>query len=376
MGSVCPDTGNTAWLLISTLLVLSMIPGSLLTWRSCHHSAPRSPHACHRLAGLSFFEAGLLRRKSVLSILTQMFLGYAVMGVMWFVIGFSLVFGPDHGGVVGDGTHALLRGLSNNCAFDQAEGVPSLVYALFQLMFAAITPLLITGYIGGARGTATLLTFLLPTRSSAFAERMRLLGFLAFIVVWELLVYYPVAHLIWHPQGLLFRLGVQDFAGGLTIHTTAGVGALVSSHLLGRRHGFEKCHGEFPPHSVPLAAIGVAFLTTGWGGFNAGSAMGSGFVAAQALANTAVCCTVTALTWAVISAIQFRKRIKPVMILNSFVVGLAGITPGNGGWRRRLAAHTLAASGYIETWACLPLGIILGVSSYFGTMLLKKTRIE
>ena len=255
----CPDTGDTAWMIVSTVLVLGMMPG------------------------LAFFEAGLLRRSSALSIITQIFLGLSIMNLLWWAFGYSLVFGSDHAGIIGDFRNAFFLGLHNTCNTEYAPTIPSLLYALFQMMFCSITPLLMTG---------------------AFAERIRILGFVILITVWEILVYYPVAHSIWNKDGLLHQLGVLDFAGGIVIHTTAGVAryqrertktcapltfflsSTVCAVVMGRRQGWEKNNGEFPPHNIPLAAIGAALLFTGWNGFNAGSALSSGYLAVHASANS------------------------------------------------------------------------------------------
>ena len=175
---MCPDAGDTAFQFVCTLLVLSMMPG------------------------LAFFEAGLLRRRSVLSIITQVFLGLSVLNMIWFLFGFSLVFDGDYRGVIGGGRYAFFRNLDATCLENYAPKIPGLIFASFQMMFASITPLLMTG---------------------AFAERIRILGFIPFIVIWEVLVYYPIAHSIWG-KGLMYQLGVLDFAGGITIHATAGAG--------------------------------------------------------------------------------------------------------------------------------------------------------
>ncbi len=190
----------------------------------------------------------------------------------------------------------------------------------------------------------------------AFAERIRILGFIPFIAVWELLVYYPVAHSIWG-DGWLGELGVLDFAGGITIHTTAGVASTVCALVMGKRQGYDKYHGEFPAHNIPLAAVGAAFLFTGWNGFNSGSALTAGFVAVQASTNTVIGASSAACVWALISIVKFRKRIDPLYVLNGTIVGLAGITP---------------CSGYIETWAAFCVGIILGLTAYLSVWVMKE----
>jgi Amt family ammonium transporter len=305
-----PDPGDTAFMFFAAVLVLSMLPG------------------------LAFFEAGLLRRRSALSIVTQIFVGLAVLNMMWFLFGFSLVYGGTHGYVIGDFRWALFNGLANKC-LTAAPNIPALLFATFQMMFASITPLLCTG---------------------AFAERLRILGFIPFVMLWELLIYYPVAHSIWG-DGWMGQLGVLDFAGGITIHTTAGVSSTVCALVMGKRQGYDKYHGEFPAHNIPLAAIGAAFLFTGWNGFNSGSAGTAGFLSIQASTNTVIGASSAACVWALISVIKFRKRIDPLFVLNGTVVGLAGITP---------------CSGYIETWAAFCVGIILGLAAYASLWLMKE----
>ena len=298
----CPDAGDTAFQFVATLLVFSMMPG------------------------LAFFEAGLLRRRSVLSIITQIFLGLAVLNLLWFVAGFSLVFDGDHGGVIGGLSWAFFRRLENSC-LPAAPRIPGLIFACFHMMFASITPLLMTG---------------------AFAERIRILGFVPFVLLWEILVYYPVAHSVWG-GGWLARLGVEDFAGGIVIHATAGAGSIVCALVMGRRVGYDKYEGSFPAHNLPLAAIGAAMLAFGWGSFNAGSAFTAGFVAITAVTNTFLGASAGAVVWAGLSMLKHRKRVMPVLVINGLIAGLAGITP---------------ASGFIEPWAAVVTGVLIGLASF------------
>jgi len=308
--SLCVNTGDSTWVLTAAVLVLGMMPG------------------------LAFFEMGLLRSRNSLSIISQVFLGIACLTTMWFLIGFSLVYGASQGGVIGNVKYALFLHMGEEC-LTVAPSIPAIVYAMFQSMFAAITPLLLTG---------------------AFAERVRIKGFLVLIGLWELLVYYPVAHWIFG-DGWLRKLGALDFAGGIVIHTTAGVASIVCALILGRRANFDRFHGEFPPHSIPLAAVGASLLTMGWIGFNAGSALESGFLAAYTTATTMVAASSCAIVWSTIGFFR-HGHVSTIEVMNGIISGLAGITP---------------ASGFIEPWAGFVMGILIGFSSYYFEILLKHT---
>ena len=240
----CIDSGSTAWMIMATVLVLGMIPG------------------------LGFFESGLLRFRNTVSLLTQIFAGFAVNAVLWFVVGFTLVYGDSVGGMIGNPTsYPLLIHISTPTTCFNGQSISALVFATFEMMFAVITPLLITG---------------------AYAERLRLREFLIINTLWEVLIYYPVAHWVWGfggSGGWLFRRGALDFAGGIVIHLTAGISAIVFALVLGPRKGVQ--HGQ-PPSSVPFMAVGGALLWMGWFGFNAGSELSSGAVAGAVVANTQV----------------------------------------------------------------------------------------
>ena len=307
------STGDTAWVLLSSVLILGMMPA------------------------LAFFEAGLLRRKNTLSIITEVFVGLALMQLMWYFGGFSLVFGKDLGGFIGCLDFFFMRNLDNNC-LEFAPSIPALAFASFQSMFAAVTPLLMTG---------------------AVAERMKFRSFLLFIVFWEILVYYPLAHWIWG-GGFLYKK-VYDFAGGIVIHTSSGTASLVLAFFLGRREGFEKYHGEFPAHNIPLAAIGTALLWMGWYGFNAGSALSANNVAASAISATTVASTVGVVMMSILSLFQ-HKRVHTIAVLNGAIAGMAGITP---------------ASGYIESYWAFIIAIFISLGAFFGIWFFKgKLKID
>ena len=303
------DPGDTTWMLTSSALVLTMSPA------------------------LAMFEAGLLRSKNTLSIFTQVFTGLIVLSTLWFVVGYSLVFG-ESGGIIGNPfQHALFIDVSYSQPSVHAPRIPAAVFAIFQLTFAVITPLLITG---------------------AYAERLPFKVFIAFSVLFSLFVYYPVAHAIWG-RGFLEQLGTLDFAGGIVLHTTAGVAALVSAIMIGPRKDFALYHGEFPPSNVPLAAIGCGLLWLGWFGFNGGSAFSAtGGIAVSACVSTQIGAVSSGFVWLVGS--WWLSKPSSSALMNGLVAGLAGVTP---------------ASGYINSPASLLLGLILGVASFGGVQVLK-----
>ena len=303
------DTGDTAWMLIASSLVLLMIPS------------------------LGLFEAGLLRKKNTVSIFMQIFFGMALLSVMWFIFGFSLSFGPDTAGLAGNLEWTFLKGVPWDSALTQyAPNIPGVLFVKFEMMFAVITPLLLTG---------------------AIAERMKFSAFVLFIAAWSLLIYYPLVHWIWGVDGWLNKLGVKDFAGGIVIHTSAGMGALAAALVLGRRKDFGP--SIMVPHSIPLAVLGSSLLWLGWFGFNAGSALASGGVAGNTVINTHMASAVSALIWV---GLSWMRTGKPSVIaaINGAIAGLAGITP---------------ASGYVSVEHAFAIGIAIGLASYLGVLFLK-----
>ena len=302
------DTGNTAWMLVASSLVLLMIPA------------------------LGMFEAGLLRKKNTVSIFMQIFFGLALLSIMWFIFGFSLTFGPDTAGLVGNLDWTFLKGVPfNDSLANYAPTIPGVLFVKFEMMFAVITPLLITG---------------------AIAERMKFSAFIIFIAVWSFLIYYPLVHWIWG-GGWLGKLGVVDFAGGIVIHTSIGMGALAAALVLGRRLNYGPA--IMVPHSIPLAVLGSALLWLGWFGFNAGSALASGGVAGNTVINTHMASSVSALIWV---GLSWMRTGKPSIIaaINGAIAGLAGITP---------------ASGYVSVEHAFLIGIAVGIASYLGVIFLK-----
>jgi ammonium transporter, Amt family len=302
------DSGDTSWMLVSTGLVMLMTPA------------------------LGFFEAGLIRSKNALSVLVQTFSGIAILSTLWFVFGFTLVFAPSQGGIIGGLDWVFFKDVPINDSLDYAGTIPGITFASFQMMFAVITPLLITG---------------------AFAERLKWSSFFIFIIAWSVLVYYPLAHWIWG-HGWLADLGVFDFAGGIVIHTSAGLASIAAALVLGRRRNFGP--DIMVPHNIPFAVLGASLLWIGWFGFNAGSALASGSLAANTLLVTQIASVTSAMVWLFLS---WKRSGKPstTAVINGAISGLAGVTP---------------ASGFITAQSSFFLGIVLGFASYFGILLIKE----
>jgi len=302
------NTGDTSWLLVSTGFVMIMTPA------------------------LGFFEAGLLRSKNSLSVIMQCFSGLAILSILWIVIGFSLSFSVNNG-IIGGLDWIFLNNVPLDTPLFYAPNIPGISYASFQMMFAVITPLLITG---------------------AFADRMRFRSYLVFIILWSIFIYYPVAHWVWGKGGWLGSLGVFDFAGGIVVHVNAGMAALAAALIIGKRRNFGP--EILRPHNIPLAAIGASLLWMGWFGFNAGSALTAGGLAANTLLVTQTASAASSLVWILLS---WKRSGKPsaVAAINGAIAGLAGVTP---------------ASGYISVQNSLILGIVLGLVSYYAIMLLKE----
>ena len=285
------------------------------------------------IPSLGLFEAGLLRKKNTVSIFMQIFFGMALLSVMWFTFGFSLSFGPDTAGLAGNLQWTFLKGIPWDAPLTQyAPNIPGVLFVKFEMMFAVITPLLLTG---------------------AIAERMKFTAFVLFIAAWSLLIYYPLVHWIWGVGGWLNNLGVKDFAGGIVIHTSAGMGALAAALVLGRRRNYGP--SIMVPHSIPLAVLGSSLLWLGWFGFNAGSALASGGVAGNTVINTHMASAVSALIWV---GLSWMRTGKPSVIaaINGAIAGLAGITP---------------ASGYVSVEHAFVIGIAVGLGSYMGVLFLK-----
>ena len=283
--------------------------------------------------GLAFFYGGLVRRKNVIN---TMMACAGIMGlsvVMWVLFGFSLSFGADHGGVIGSLQYICLNGLSFEEVSEYAPTLSSLTFVVFQMMFAMITPALITGSVAG---------------------RMKFKALFIFIALWSLIVYYPMAHMVWGSGGFLAELGAVDFAGGNVVHISSGVSGLVLALILGRRSGVE--HGSYRVHNIPFVFLGAALLWFGWFGFNAGSALGANGLAAHAFLTTALASGTALLVWMLIDVIKDKK---PTLVGAStgLVVGLVAITPG---------------AGFVPVWAALIIGGAVSPICYFMMNFLKK----
>ncbi|WP_304507844.1 ammonium transporter [Anaerotignum sp.] len=296
------NSGNTAFVLISAALVCLMTPG------------------------LAFFYGGLVRRKNTLSIMTQCFVSMGVVTAIWVVCGFSLVFGPDVHGLIGNLDYAFLNGVGMAPNSTYAPTIPFIVFFIFQVMFAVIAPALITG---------------------AFADRMNFKSYLILLVCWSFLVYIPVAHWVWG-GGFLQQMGVKDFAGGLVIHLTAGIAAMPCVLFIGKRHIMPD--EDQSPHNITYVALGAGLIWFGWFGFNGGSALAADGVAAMAFVNTGIAASIAMVTWLIIS---WRQEKSPSLIgmLTGAVAGLVLITP---------------AAGYVQPWAAILIGIISSIVCYFA----------
>ena len=302
------DTGSTAFVMIAAAFVFIMTPG------------------------LAFFYGGLVRRKNVVN---TMMACVAIMGlsvVMWGLFGYSLAFGGNHGGIIGDFRWLGLNGVGME-AGPYADGIPHLVFCAFQMMFAMITPALITGAVVG---------------------RMRFKALFLFIALWSIVVYYPMAHMVWGEGGLLASLGSVDFAGGNVVHISSGVSALVLAIALGRRRGYEIM--TYRVHNIPFVVLGAALLEFGWFGFNAGSALSANGLAAHAFMTTAIASATALLSWMLVDVIR-NGRPTLVGASTGLVVGLVAITPG---------------AGFVPIWSSFIIGAVVSPLCYFGVALIKK----
>ena len=302
------NTGDTAFMLIATALVFFMTPG------------------------LAFFYGGLVRRKNVCN---TMMACVAIMGlsvVLWTLFGYSLAFGGNHGGIIGDFRWIALNGVGWETG-PYADTIPHLVFCAFQMMFAMITPALITGSLVG---------------------RMKFKALFLFVTLWSFVVYYPLAHMVWGEGGLLAEIGSVDFAGGDVVHISSGISALVLAIILGRRRGYEQV--TYRIHNIPFVVLGASLLWFGWFGFNAGSALAADGLAAHAFMTSAISAAAALLSWMFIDVV---KEGKPTLVGAStgLVVGLVAITPG---------------AGFVPIWSAFIIGALVSPICYFGVALIKK----
>jgi Amt family ammonium transporter len=303
------DTGDTAWILVSAALVMLMTPG------------------------LAMFYGGMVRSKNVLGTIMHSFIAIALVSIQWILFGYSLSFGPDIRGIIGSLDWAGLSGVGLAPNGDYAATVPHLAFMAYQMMFAVITPALISG---------------------AFAERMKFSAYLLFILAWTTVVYDPVAHWVWGNNGWMKQMGVLDFAGGTVVHATSGFSALAAALFIGKRKGF--LQEPMPPHDLPMTVLGAGLLWFGWFGFNAGSALSSGELATMAFVTTHTAAVSATITWI---AVEWYHRGKPTMFgaATGAIAGLATITP---------------AAGYVGPMPALLIGVAAGLLCY--TALNAKTK--
>jgi Amt family ammonium transporter len=304
------DSGDTSWLLISTALVMLMTPG------------------------LALFYGGMVRTKNVLATIMQSFIALGVITIQWAFFGYSLAFGPDVGHVIGNLEWAGLRGVGLNPFPGYAATVPHQAFMIFQMMFAVITPALITG---------------------AFAERFKFKTYLLFLILWATLVYDPIAHWVWGIGGWIRNLGGLDFAGGLVVHISSGVAALAAALVVGKRKGYGD--EPMPPHNLTLTLLGAGLLWFGWFGFNGGSAVASGSIATSAFVVTQFSAASAALSWMIA---EWALKGNPTVLgaASGAVAGLATITP---------------ASGFVGPIPAIIIGLIAGALCYYAVNL--KTRL-
>ena len=298
------NTGDTAFVLIATAMVMLMTPG------------------------LALFYGGLVRSKNVLATTMQSFVCLGIVSILWVVYGYSLAFGPDVGHFIGNLDNVFLKGVGLEPGPYSAT-IPSLLFCAFQLMFAIITPALITG---------------------AIAERMKFTAFLAFTVLWSTLVYLPVCHWVWGQEGWLFKMGALDFAGGTVIHINSGAAALVAALVLGKRKGYGR--DSMHPHNLPMTVLGAGLLWFGWFGFNAGSALSAGPIAVLALFTTQVATGAGALAWGVA---EWKIQGKPTTlgVASGALAGLVAITPG---------------AGFVSPVSAIIMGGVAGVICYLAVL--------
>ena len=309
------NTADMAWVLISTALVFLMTPG------------------------LAFFYGGMVHRKNVISTMIKSVVAAGVVGVLWVVVGFSLSFGDSIGGFIGNpATFLFFQGVKSGAPWPAAASIPLTLFAIFQLMFAIITPGLVVG---------------------AVAERIRFTSYIVFIVLFSLLVYAPVAHWSWHPEGFLAKMGVWDFAGGTVVHITAGCAALAGALVLKRRIVHRE-QQEIPPANVPYVLIGTGLLWFGWFGFNAGSAVASSTLAVNAFGTTNTAAAAGGLAWMFFDVIKGKKPSVLGFCIGA-VVGLVAITP---------------AAGFVGISQSIIIGVVAAVISNIAVGIKQKSRLD
>lgn len=307
------NAGDTAFVLMSAALVMLMTPG------------------------VALFYGGMVRTKNVLGTLMQCFIILGLVTLEWVLWGYSLSFGPDHGGIIGGLDWLGLKGVGMQPSPDYGSNIPHLAFMIFQCMFAVITPALIVG---------------------AFAERMKFSAFLLFTSLWVTIVYTPVAHWVWGTGGWMAKMGALDFAGGTVVHINSGISALAAALLIGRRLGYGRA--AFIPHNLPMTIMGAALLWFGWFGFNAGSALACDGLAANAFVVTHIASAAAALSWMTFEWLRSKKP-TTLGVVSGAVAGLVAITP---------------ASGFVGPISAMIIGIGAGAICYGGVLLKSKLRYD
>ena len=302
------NAGDTGFMLICAALVFFMTPG------------------------LAFFYGGLVRRKNVVNTMMAIVMIMGLSVVMWALLGYSLAFGGNHGGIIGDFRWFGLEGVGWDIG-PYSDSIPNLVFCAFQMMFAIITPALITGSVVG---------------------RMKFKALFIFVAIWSIIVYYPLAHMVWGQGGLLAELGSVDFAGGDVVHISSGITALVLAIILGRRKGYERA--TYRIHNIPFVVLGATILWFGWFGFNAGSALKADGLAAHAFMTSAIASASALLSWMLLDVINDRKTTL-VGASTGLVIGLVAITPG---------------AGFVPIWSSFIIGALVSPICYYGVILIKK----
>ncbi len=309
------SAADITWLIVATALVFLMTPG------------------------LAFFYGGMVHRKNVISTMIKSVVAAGVVSILWVLVGYGLCFGPSLGGFIGNPLpHLFFKGVNSGAAWSLAPTIPLTLFALFQLMFAIITPGLVVG---------------------AVAERIRFTAYILFIALFSLLVYAPIAHWTWHPEGFLFKMGVLDFAGGTVVHISAGCAALAGALVLKRRQSHLQ-HMEVPPANVPYVLIGTGLLWFGWFGFNAGSAVGSNALAVSAFATTNTAAAAAGLSWMFFDVLRGKKP-SVIGFCIGAVVGLVAITP---------------AAGFVAIPQSIFIGVIAAIISNLASHYKTKTSLD
>ncbi|HKG70140.1 MAG TPA: ammonium transporter [Segetibacter sp.] len=309
------NTADIAWIIVATAFVFLMTPG------------------------LAFFYGGMVHRKNVISTMIKSVAAAGVVSVLWVVVGFSLCFGDSVGGFIGNpSSHLFFKGVVSGAPWSLAPTIPLLLFSLFQLMFAIITPGLVVG---------------------AVAERIKFTSYILFIVLFSLLVYAPIAHWTWHPDGFLFKMGVLDFAGGTVVHISAGCAALAGALVLKRRQVHLE-HKEIPPANIPYVLIGTGLLWFGWFGFNAGSALGANALSVSAFATTNTAAAAAGLSWMFFDALRGKKPSVLGFCIGA-VVGLVAITP---------------AAGYVAIPQSIFIGFVAAIISNIAIYYKQKSRLD